>query len=78
MKTIKLSISGKIFNISLEDDFATSLEPEIEQYFSANKTNDPKSLLAAYIDKSHKYFELKQEIEEINNKLDKCQELLED
>jgi len=62
-KKVTLKIGGSEFNINLHSDFANSLDSELSK-FSENK-NDIKTLLHAYIQKSHDYYVMEKELEEL-------------
>jgi len=68
-KKITLSINGSRFDIDLEDGFATYMERELEEHFNVLGNNDVKILLQAYIKKNYEYFESKEKLEQLANKL---------
>lgn len=72
-KKVELKFGGSSFHIDLEEGFANSLEPELDALFKSNSNNDIKVLLHAFIAKSYEVYELKQQIQNSINKLDKHQ-----
>jgi hypothetical protein len=72
-KKVELKFGGSSFHIDLEEGFAKSLEPELEELFKSNSNNDIKVLLQAFIAKSYELYELKQEVQKSIHKLDKQQ-----
>ena len=66
-KKVTLKIAGSEFNISLDADFADSLSDELSKF--SEKNNDVKTLLHAYIQKSHEHYMIEQEIKELIKKI---------
>ncbi len=70
-KKLGLHISGRPFNVEVEDEFGKFLESQMIQDFNFEGNNDPKSLLLAYVRKVHEIYIQEQKLEEILNKIEK-------
>lgn len=69
MKKVTLSIAGKSYDISIEDEFASVFEKEIEETFKNHGKSDIKTLLRAYVKKSYENYLLEKKIEKIEHKI---------
>jgi len=70
-KKIGLHISGRRFDVDVEDDFAKFLTQEMSQDFKLEGNNDVKTLLQAYVRKVHALYTQESKIEEIVEKIEK-------
>ena len=68
MKKLTISIAAKRYDISIDEEFASTFEREIDESFKKG-SNDVKALLSAYVKKSYEKFLLEREIDRINEKL---------
>ena len=55
-KKISLYIGGRQFDVDVEDAFANFLEKSMGDDFNVDGNNDIKTLLQAYIRKSHELY----------------------
>lgn len=69
---IALKVGGKRFDVDVEDDFAIFLNEQIAIDFKIDANNEIKTLLQAYIRKSHNLFIQEQNIQDI---LEECENL---
>jgi hypothetical protein len=69
---IGLYISGKRFDVDVDDDFAPFLKHQMSKDFNIDGNNDLKKLLQAYIRKNHELYLQELEIENI---MKKCKSL---
>lgn len=69
-KKISIRFSGSTFDMELDEDFANSLEPELEQLFQLDGNNNVKHLLQAYIKKSYELYSLKLSVKQSIAKID--------
>ncbi|WP_457745823.1 hypothetical protein [Sulfurimonas sp.] len=69
-KKIGLKIRGTRFEVDVEEQFADFLELQMIKDFSIDGNNDVKTLLQAYVRKSHELFEQNKKIDEILKKLE--------
>ena len=67
MKKITISISGKDYDISLDDDFAKYFEVELHKL--NNGVCDVKTILNAFIEKSYENFLITKKTTEIMEKI---------
>ncbi len=70
-KRLGISISGRRYDIDVEDGFALFLEECFREDFNTEGNNDIKVVLQAYVRKVHELFIQEQKIEEITKKIDK-------
>jgi hypothetical protein len=71
MKKISLSISGKRYEVNLEDEFADFVRKDIENAgMSQEIDNKPAQLLKAYLKLAHKNSNYEEEIELLIETLD--------
>ena len=71
-RKIGLNIGGRRFDVDLEDDFAIFLEKNMEKDFNVEGNNEIKILLQAYVRKNHELYTQEKELE---NLVDKCEDL---
>ncbi len=64
-KKIGLHISGRRFDVDVEDDFAPFLEEEMAKDFNTDGNNDLKRMLHAYVKKTHELYLQEKEIKKI-------------
>lgn len=64
MKSIKLIISNKSYDIRIDEESFPEIEEELQRSFELSRSNDIKVLLEAYIKKSYEYINLKEEFKE--------------
>jgi len=69
LKTIKVNLANKSFNLSLQEDFAEHIESEIQHLFENDDMNDIKQLLSAYVKKSYDYYLLQKRIDALTAKI---------
>jgi len=69
-KKIGLHIGGRRFDVDVEEKFAKFLEAQMQKDFNIEGNNDLKSLLQAYVRKSHELYLQNQKIEEIIQKIE--------
>ncbi len=69
---IALKVGGKRFDVDVEDDFAIFLNEQMAIDFKIDANNEIKTLLQAYIRKSHNLFIQEQNIQDI---LEECENL---
>ena len=70
-KKIGLHISGRPFNVEVEEDFGKFLQSQMVEDFQFEGNNDPKELLLAYVRKVHDIYMKEKKIEEILHKIEK-------
>ena len=70
MKKTTISILGKTYNVSLEDDFSEFLKQNLKQDFGGSGISDMKLLLNAYIKKCYKIYEQTGELRYIEENID--------
>ena len=68
---ISLTINGSRFDIDLDADFAAFLEKEMAKDFNVEGNNDFKTLLHAYVRKTHTLYEQSREIDALLKELEK-------
>ena len=69
---IGLMVSGRRFDVDIEEDFAIFLNEQMSRDFNIDGNNDIKILLQAYIRKNHELFIQEQGIQNI---LEECEDL---
>ena len=69
-RKLGLNIGGRRFDVDVEDSFATFLEQQLRKDFNVEGNNDLKTVLQAYIRKTHELFLQESKIEEITKKLE--------
>ncbi len=69
-KKIGLNISGRRFDVDVEDEFANFLQQQMVKDFNVDGNNNVKVLLQAYVRKSHELFEQERKVKEIIQKCD--------
>ncbi|MFT7003436.1 MAG: hypothetical protein ACJAWW_000783 [Sulfurimonas sp.] len=69
-KKIGLHIGGRRFDVDVEDNFSKFLEEHMSKDFNAEGNNDLKTMLHAYVKKTHELFIQEQEIEKLLKKID--------
>jgi hypothetical protein len=69
-KKIVLHITGRRFDVDVEEEFALFLEKEIEKDFKKEGNNNIKELLHAYVRKTHELYRQNKKLEEISQKID--------
>ncbi len=70
-KKIGLYIAGRRFDVDLDDEFAIFLESQMEQDFNIEGNNELKSVMHAYVKKSHELFLQEKKHQEIIQNLEK-------
>lgn len=71
MKKVTITIDGKKYDISLENEFADKIEKDILKDFSSTSSADTKALLSAYLKKCFEYYTLLENIQDIYEKIKK-------
>ncbi len=69
-KKIGLHIGGRRFDVDVEDKFANFLQKQMLEDFNLEGNNDIKTLLQAYVRKSHNLYAQNQKVEEILKKIE--------
>ncbi len=69
-KKLGLNIGGRRFDVDVEDEFASFLEHEMSKDFNIDGNNDLKTLLQAYVRKSHELFVQEKKMQEIVKKIE--------
>jgi len=69
MKKVLFEINGWAYSISVEDSFATYLQPEISKDFQSNTPDSRKAIIHAYIKAKYKFFNQEKAIETIVDNL---------
>jgi len=70
-KKISLYIGGRKFDVDVDDKFAIYLEKQMERDFNIDGNNDVKTLLQAYVRKTHELYKQNQQIDDILQKMEK-------
>ena len=68
---IGLNIGGRRFDVDVDDAFAVFLSQQMEEDFKMDGTNDLKTMLQAYVRKTHELYMQNNKIEEILSKIEK-------
>jgi hypothetical protein len=71
-KRLGLHIGGRRFDVDVEDAFAPFLQKQMSKDFNVEGNNDLKTLLQAYVRKSHELYMQESEIEKV---IKKCEDL---
>ncbi|WP_281951445.1 hypothetical protein [Nitrosophilus kaiyonis] len=71
MKKISITISGKTYDINVDDAFANLLENAIKEDLNIEGNNSVKTLLEAYLKKNYECFKLKKKLTELLKKFEK-------
>ena len=69
MRKLTIKIEGKEYDIQLQDDFAKSLEEELDKELSPYHNNTSKDLLQAYLKKCYDCHLLEKKMRKILKKL---------
>jgi hypothetical protein len=69
-KKIGLHISGRHFDIDVDDEFVIFFENKMAQDFNVEGNNDLKVVLQAYLRKCHEIYIQEQKIKEIIDTID--------
>ncbi|MFA6760604.1 MAG: hypothetical protein WCR69_06130 [Sulfuricurvum sp.] len=69
-KKLSIAISGRSYDIELEEQFCTFFQKQLQEDFGSHQIGDAKTLLQAYVKKAHRLFVLEEEIAKLNSKLD--------
>lgn len=69
-KKLGLNIGGRRFDVDVEEAFAVFLQEQMKKDFNIEGNNDLKTLMQAYVRKTHELFLQEQRIEEITKKLE--------
>ncbi|MBE0513563.1 hypothetical protein [Sulfurimonas sp.] len=69
-KKLGLNIGGRRFDVDVEEAFAVFLQEQMRKDFNVEGNNDLKTLMQAYVRKTHELFLQEQRIEEITKKLE--------
>ncbi|MDT8338536.1 MAG: hypothetical protein RQ763_04995 [Sulfurimonas sp.] len=69
-KKLGLNIGGRRFDVDVEEAFAVFLQEQMRKDFNIEGNNDLKTLMQAYVRKTHELFLQEQRIEEITKKLE--------
>jgi len=69
-KKIGLHISGRRFDVDVEEQFARFLEEEMAKDFNTEGNNDIKVLLQGYVRKTYEIYKQKEKIEEITQNIE--------
>jgi hypothetical protein len=67
---IGLKITGRMFDVDVDDKFASFLENQMEKDFNIDGNNDVKMLLRAYVRKTHTLYLQEEKMEEILKNID--------
>ena len=62
---IGLYISGRIFNVDVDDEFASYLTEQMQKDFNTEGNNDVKVLLEAYVRKNYELYTQDKKMKEI-------------
>lgn len=68
---LALHLSGRRFDIDVDEDFAAFLQEQMNIDFNVDGNNDVKAILQAYVRANHERFLSEQKVEEILQKLEK-------
>ena len=68
-KKLGLHIGGRRFDVDVEEKFSVFLREKMAQDFNMDGNNDLKTLLQAYVRKSHELYIQNQKIDEMLDKL---------
>jgi len=71
LRKITVRIEGKDYNVTLEDDFAKSVEEELRKTFPSHISISSKALLQAYLAKCLDCYTLEKKMKELLKKLPK-------
>ncbi len=69
MRKVTIKIDGKAYDINLKEDFAKSLEEELEKELPPYHNNSTKDLLNSYLKKCYDCYVLEQKIENLLKKI---------
>lgn len=69
-KKISLRIGSVLYDMDVEEPFYTYLNKQLEEDFSINGNNELKTLLKAYMKKTHELYVQELEMKEILSKLE--------
>lgn len=69
-KKISLRIGSVLYDMDAEEPFYTYLNKQLEEDFSINGNNELKTLLKAYMKKTHELYVQELEMKEILSKLE--------
>jgi hypothetical protein len=69
-KKIVLHITGRRFDVDVEEEFALFLEKEIEKDFDKEGNKTIKDLLQAYVRKTHALYQQNKKIEKMNQEIE--------
>ncbi|MDA7818177.1 hypothetical protein N9A28_08300 [Sulfurimonas sp.] len=67
---IGLHVLGRRFDVDVDDEFATFLLDKMANDFNQEGNNDIKTLLQAYVRKTHELYSQELDMKNIINKLD--------
>ena len=68
MSKIKIKVNSKLFNLELDDEFATFMANELGTNLG-KENNSIKDLVNAYLNKNLELFNINKKAQELNNKL---------
>ncbi len=71
MRSFTVKVEGKEYDIQLQDDFAQSIEKELQTMFPLHSSLTIKELLHAYFQKSYECYKLEKKVENLLKKLSK-------
>lgn len=69
MKTISMSVAGKNYDISLEDEFAEHLESVMDKFYLQHRTQDVKSFLSFFVELVHENYLTQENLQELTKKI---------
>lgn len=67
---IGVNIGGRRFDVDVEDYFVSFLKEQMARDFNIDGNNDLKTLIHAYVKKSHELYQQEKKIQEILEKLE--------
>ncbi len=71
MRKVTIKIEGKEYDVQLQDDFARSLEEELQKRLPPHASHTIKDLLQAYLKKCFDCYVLEKKMQELLKKLPK-------
>lgn len=71
VKKISLRVAGRPFDVDVSEPFLTFLQQQMEYDFNRDGNNEVKTLLQAYVRKSHELFLQEEKMKEMMNELEK-------
>lgn len=71
MRKVTVKIEGKVYDVTLEDNFAESVEEELRKILPSHTSITSKALLQAYLAKCRDCYILEKKMKELLKKLPK-------